>query len=266
MYFGNNGSMLCYDGSKWSGLEVEEIQTFWSVEVSKDGIIYVGGVGNFGYLEPDKKGVLKYVSLVPKIKKEDRNFKEVWSIHPTKNGVIFFTNDGIYNYENGEIIVTKPLNDKGFHKFYKVGKKFFVKNRGVGLLEYNNRSLVFLPNSEKFSDVPIDFIVNTNENYLIGTRSEGLFFYNINNQDLKPFVGALNDSLKKSRIYNAVKLKNSDIAIATQNNGIFFIDANLNLKEHINRRKNLIDNKVWYIYEDIDKNVWAATEKGISMI
>ena len=68
--------------------------------IDNKGKIYVGAVGEFGYLEPDKKGRKIYVSLTDKLKKEEKVFGEVWRLFTTSHGIYFMTKSKIFRYFN----------------------------------------------------------------------------------------------------------------------------------------------------------------------
>ncbi len=63
MYVGNNDGILEYDGSTWRFIGTEKSTAIRSLAINKKGTIYVGAVGEIGYLEPDSSGNLKYISL-----------------------------------------------------------------------------------------------------------------------------------------------------------------------------------------------------------
>jgi hypothetical protein len=56
MYVGNTYGVLEYDGAKWSLLRLQNGSIVRSMAISESGKIFVGGVGDLGYLEPDPPG------------------------------------------------------------------------------------------------------------------------------------------------------------------------------------------------------------------
>ena len=44
------------------------------------GTIFVGPIGDFGYLEPDQKGLMMFHSLLDKVPDEHRTFLDVWEV------------------------------------------------------------------------------------------------------------------------------------------------------------------------------------------
>jgi hypothetical protein len=63
MYFGNEKGILEFDGNSWRLIEVPYSLPVRSIAKDNKGKIYVCASSDFGYLEPDSKGRLKYKSL-----------------------------------------------------------------------------------------------------------------------------------------------------------------------------------------------------------
>ncbi len=78
MYFANNRGVLQFDGVNWNLVDTDALTR--SMAQDEDGVIHVGGQGDFGYLAPTETGEMEYVSLVDKIPEEHRAFADVWEI------------------------------------------------------------------------------------------------------------------------------------------------------------------------------------------
>ena len=62
IYVGNNDGVLEFDGERWRLIKVSNQTTVRSLTMDSNGRIYVGAVGEIGYLQADKNGVMQYVS------------------------------------------------------------------------------------------------------------------------------------------------------------------------------------------------------------
>ena len=89
MYVGNNDGVLEYDGERWRLIPIANQTTARSLCIDENDRIYVGAVGEIGYLDTDKVGTTHYVSLTSRLPFEDRKFSEVWRCFVTPKGVIF---------------------------------------------------------------------------------------------------------------------------------------------------------------------------------
>ncbi len=76
---------MIYDGVSWRVKGIPQFARVRSLAIDDEtGIIYIGGVGEIGYLEADEKGALKYKPLMDQLKEEHRNFSDIWEQLPLK--------------------------------------------------------------------------------------------------------------------------------------------------------------------------------------
>ena len=89
MYFGNGDGVLTYDGTNWNLITLPNQGTVFALAKDKKGKIFVGAMGDMGYLKPDSIGRLLYVSLLPLLKKDDRNFSLIRKVYTSAKGIYF---------------------------------------------------------------------------------------------------------------------------------------------------------------------------------
>ena len=110
MYFANQG-VLEFDGETWRTIPITNNSSVRSLSIDSLGVIYVGAVGEFGYLSPDDNGKLQYVSLLNLLDSTVKHFSDVWCTYSTKQGTYFLTNNFLYCYDGTKIKVwQKKLN------------------------------------------------------------------------------------------------------------------------------------------------------------
>src|SRR6056297_2190962 len=78
MYIGNGNGVMEYDGESFRLIEFPNKATTRSLAIDTNNRVYVGSVGDFGYLEPDSIGRTTFVSLVPEIEEKYHKFADVW--------------------------------------------------------------------------------------------------------------------------------------------------------------------------------------------
>ena len=88
MYFGNKG-ILEYDGNNWRTISVSNNSFVRSLDIDSSGTIYVGAIGEFGFLDIDETGKLHYVSLSSQLDSAKRNFSSVWCTNCIKDDVCY---------------------------------------------------------------------------------------------------------------------------------------------------------------------------------
>ena len=120
IYVGNSYGVLIYDGIKWSLIPVSNNSIVRSIAIGKNGVIYIGAVGEFGFLEPNEKGVLIYQSLLNKLPENERDFADVWKTYVTPEGIYFQTFTKLMCLSGDSIKLWKP--ETSFHL------SFFINN------------------------------------------------------------------------------------------------------------------------------------------
>ena len=277
IYVANQAGVLIYDGVSWRVMGVPNYTTVRSLAINDEtGIVYIGGIGEIGYLKPDKKGVLQYVSLKDYLEKEQRNFSDVWRTHVTKEGIYFNSFKFLFRWEpkGKQIKVWKPTkpNHNFIYSFIAKGQ-LLIQEEGVGLLHVVNDSLEVLLGDEKVADakeriymiVPYD-MANDTTTLLIGTRLKGFFLFDYDKKTVIPFPTKVDGYLKENIAYHGIRLSSDDFALATRQGGIVIMDSHGRLKYTFDNSSGLQNNCVYYIFEDNQGNLWLCLDNGISKI
>jgi signal transduction histidine kinase len=268
MYFGNNLGLLEYDGVNWKLDKIPGFTVIRSIDIAKDGKIFVGAVGDLGYFSPDSIGELKFHSLLQYLKPQNRNFSDVWSTYIKDNDVIFETYNYIFKWSmtNRKFNIIKP--EKSFHILFMVDSTFYVREWGVGLLKMVGNSLKLVPGGERFANeriyVMLPFPGEENE-ILIVTRTQGLFKFN--GKEFRPFKTEADEYLKKNLIYSpGAVLNDGNIILGTILGGSVIIDKNGNLVKTLNKAVGLPSNTTYWLMQDHSGGIWVASDFGLSRI
>ncbi len=269
LHFGNRSFVLHYNGVNWDATPTPLHGGFvTSLAADNDGNVYVGAGGEFGLLQPDEKGVLKYISLSDSLEFEDSFFGQVWKTMTYKDGVIFFAQEQMFYWEDNNITVIHP--ETTFHLAFVLNDKLFVRQRETGLMQYKNNELVLLPDGDIFKDYGVFgiFPVYDNNKYLIVTQEIGLYTYSFddNDKNIKPLETPHEDILNNSRIIGGTKLHNGNVALNTLNRGVIVIDPDGYIVDIIDQNKGIRDNDVKQVYQDRWNNLWLALQTGISRV
>ena len=88
LYFANVSGVKSFDGTTWRTLYRDIVST--SLEInSRNQQLFVGGVGDFGYISRATGSWGEWVSLLPQLQKHHQQFNTIWSISTTSKGVLF---------------------------------------------------------------------------------------------------------------------------------------------------------------------------------
>ena len=152
MYFGNEKGILEFDGVSWRNIEVPFSASVRSMAIDDSGKIYVCASSDFGYLEPDSLGQLKFKSLLDYLDEKDRNYGEMWDVITSSKAVYFKTKDKIFRW-NGKNI--KVWDSVYAFRLYNIDDKIYSRNQGTGLMVIEGDSLKLMPDGEYFADTGV---------------------------------------------------------------------------------------------------------------
>lgn len=264
MYFGNFSGVLEYDGSLWRTIPVSNQSLVRSLSIDSSGIIYVGAVGEFGFLSPGIKGDLEYHSLLGKLPDGFREFGDVWKTYSTPEGVFFQTFDYLFFYSKKGIKVFLPSNS--FHFSFYVNNRFFITDRGKGLMTIRNDSLVLAYNGDFFSDKrTYAMLPYGKDTFLTATREKGSFLLPAaEGSTIIPFPTQADAYLNQNQVYHGIVLEDGSYALATLRGGVVLIDKSGGLINILNKESRMQNENVKYIFSDQVGGLWMALDDGIS--
>ncbi|MCU0287482.1 MAG: ATP-binding protein, partial [Acidobacteria bacterium] len=265
IYFGNNAGLLIYDGITWKPIKIPN-NLVQSMAFAADGRIYIGGNGEFGYLAPDNKGFLVYVSLKDHFDQTYGELSLVWNTVATPDGVYFRTSNLFFRWNYEKI----DRYEKGtFRSLALCHDILLLQKSDVGLMKVDKNSMTLLPGGEAFDGkktwmlTPFD-PQNDPGSFLLGTWAKGLSIYR--NGTVTPFFTEVDNYLLENKISHGIRLSSGDFAVATTYGGIVILDRQGRLKYIFNKDHGLQDNTVKAIFEDYLGNLWLALSKGISRL
>jgi signal transduction histidine kinase len=270
IYVGNtDDGVLAFDGTTWRKIAIPNLSTVRALAADGAGRIYVGAVGELGYLAPDGSGRMRYVSLLDRIPPEDRDFKDVWRVFPTAEGVYFATYSRIFRLRDNRVIVWTPATS--FHKPFWARGSLLVREVDRGLMQLVGDRLVLVPGGERFATEKIYALLpwgapsaNTAGDLLIGTRTQGWFIFD--GAGYRPWITEADAALKRDGIYGAIWLADGTLAVATEHGGVSLLDGHGRLLQHLTKASGLPDDVVHTLFEDRQRGLWLGLNNGIARI
>jgi ligand-binding sensor domain-containing protein len=156
LYFANNEGVLLFDGLRWQNFKISETKPVRSVYIDSRNNIYIGVQNDFGVLQPGKNGLMAFQSLRKLLPADYGDFDDIWRIHELDGKIIFQTYQSFFIYENERIDVVRPTTR--FHFSFNINGRLFLHEPGLGIFEYADDELVWLPWSEELKDKEISEI------------------------------------------------------------------------------------------------------------
>ncbi|WP_207902876.1 hybrid sensor histidine kinase/response regulator transcription factor [Mariniflexile fucanivorans] len=109
------------------------------------------------------------------------------------------------------------------------------------------------------------FLVTTDNMLWIGTRGEGLFKVDFNNETLEEYLPN-KDGLSSNAILSLHEDSNKTIWIGTRGGGLNYYIEDHNSFKNFNKTSGLAPNTVAAIEEDSNGNLWMSTQEGLTRL
>lgn len=266
IYFGNDNGLLSYDGGNW---ELHNLPNNLSVKsifidaTNEDERIYVGSFEEFGYFESNEINQLIYHSLSHNIEDHQFHNDEIWNIHPFKDKLYFQSFATIFVYDGQQISLLNPYPAVLY--FFSAGEKMYAQLIDGGFCEFDGEKFHPINTQHLWKNDNVVSMLPYGEEWLLVTSKSGIFLFSDNKSILTPWPLATPDQIVMGTVNRAISLDNTYI-FGTLNSGIIAIDQDGKQIWHIDRSNNLINNTVLALFEDRDRNLWAALDNGISNI
>jgi signal transduction histidine kinase/CheY-like chemotaxis protein len=263
VYVGNNLGVLEYDGTSWRAIAISNKGTARSLAIGAEGRIFVGGVGELGYLAPDPTGAMQYVSLLDRVPAEDAAFADVWRTLVTDEGVYFQSVSRLFRWDGTRMRVWKPASR--FNRASVVDGRLYVPLPESGLTQLVGDEFRPLPGTARIGAEPHPVVLPFGGGrLLVGTRTDGLFVHE--NGALTPFPTEADAVLKGSRLYRGTVLPDGTFALSTTLTGLAIIDRQGHRLLVMDRSSGLRSDGVYYVEPDRQGALWLGLDSGIARV
>jgi len=272
VYFGNNeDGVLEFDGTSWNKIPITNNSIVRSLSVDTTGIIYVGAVGEFGYLAPDIKGKMQYNSLINNTP-DSLNIGDVWKTYTKNNEVYFCAGKNIIKFKDLELQKVYQDTSGAFISFF-IDNHLYVGNYWNGLKELQNDSISVVKGGEYYREKDIFVLLPINEKELfVGTMEHGHYLYNIQTGESRD-IATINKTFKKlskflneALLYNGIRLNNGDLVLTTVSNGCIIINKEGEIVYHFTKENGLGDVTVTSAYESKNGILWLSLFNSLSYV
>ncbi len=261
MFFANNNGLLQYDGINWQLFPLKNKTIARSLHITKEGRIYVGGQGEFGFFAPDDSGLLIFHSLVDLIPEPHNNFADVWRLIEVADKIYFTASYKVFVYDGQQIDV---IQDGAIDYLGTASGRIFINNEnGVG--EIVNNQIIALPGAAQLAkNILTDVIVREDASILFFTLDNGIFAYA--NEATRPYQKDGIDFFVNNKISSSDKLAEGKIAVGTPNAGLVILGTEGQFLFKLDRNNGLQNNHVISVFTDKSNNIWLGLNNGIDYI
>ena len=269
IYVGNDFGLLSFDGVNWklnplpNNLSVKSIFIDNSSDEEK---IYVGSFEEFGFFQKNEKNELIYHSLKHLIKDFMLYNDEVWTINKLENNIFFqtFSSYFVYNISDNTVKAEKPYPAPLY--FFTANDKLYAQFINEHFYVFDGSQFQLLLTRDKLNnDHVVSILPFKNELYLITTNS-GFFSYDLISKNLSRKETIIDNELKSETVNRVAMLSDSAFVLGTLNNGLYALKTDGTVLWRLNRDNGLFNNTVLGLFNDVDNNLWAALDNGVSYI
>ncbi len=261
MYFGTYGAVVSYDGERWRQYPLPGTWTR-ALTVGPDGLVYVGGGGMLGRLEPALlTGELQFVSLADRLPAAQRDFTSVWSA-ATSGPDLFFAIDGaLLGWRDNSFRVwpfpaQRPaLRPAGPRVFCHVGDQLlrwhegawqpFVRDARLGAV----RRLTALP-----ADTGILLALDNGQ--IFRATDEGA---------LSAWPTSDAAFLARAGIRNGLRLADGGYLLSTAGEGVVQLTAAGTVVRRLTDTSGLTNAATYGLGHAVDQHIWIETANGLSV-
>jgi serine phosphatase RsbU (regulator of sigma subunit) len=273
IYFAGTTNVFVYSGQFWETIPVKSGAATRQICLNPvDSLIYIGSVGEFGYLDRDKRGKWNFISLISQLTEEQRSFNDVWKVYPFQGYMYFQSSERIFKLEGRKITkVIEASQNHGFALSFISNGHFYVRQRNIGLMEIINDKLVPVAGGSVFGEVRVLSIIpfSKTEN-LILTGDQGFVRMSLQPDPVTKscFVKGTyftDEHLNKAGVLGA-KWINDSVMVVNSRAGIAIYSRDGKLKEILDKSCGLSDESIADVFLDREENIWLMHNSGISCI
>jgi len=261
LYFGTFGNVLSFDGERWRKFPVPGA---WirALTVGSDGLVYVGGNGVLGRLEPaPQSGLLRFVSLAEKLPPPHATFSTVWST-ASQGAVVYFAIDGaVLEWADGAFHASpfpdqRPaLRPAGGQLFCHVGDTLLLRHDRAWVPRVRDTRLNEARRLTVLPDGTGDLIIggDSGKIYRLAAGSSQLTDWPAATQLLQP-VG----------LRNGVRLPDGRLVLSTGGEGLLMVAPDGSPLLHLTRETGLAQTSTYGLTLARDGTLWIETANGLS--
>lgn len=269
LYFGNSSNVLEYDGRNWKKIPIVSGVAIRELCISKEGVIYAGTVGDFGYLKPLKNGEFKYESLTELIPATEKKFSDIWSVSEIGDAIVFQASENIYIYRNGKIEVVSPTTNTFASIAFDLNNALYFRERKIGLMKLSGNKISLIGQGEKLHNSAVIGMINYPSkkagSMLAFSVDEG--FYTIDEEagKIDRFPQTSEQVLLEVGVLGMQWFNDSTIVLNSRS-GVYFLNKKLEIINSISKQDGLADESVSSIFIDVQNEMWLCTNNGISKV
>ncbi len=258
IYVANKQGILVYDGTEWHTVKADNNKEINCLEVSEDGTVYVGGINAFGKLVTTKLGQTVYQSLLSNINtKGDHAFYGRILAHKDQ---LYVQNEHNIFVLEGDSLQFQIKSKAEIDGFFMHQNNLYANLEDIGLHIVKDQEFKPVQNGYEFSNKEIIQITDFAGKTIVVTKQNGIFEID-EEKNVLPLGAMKNYSFR-----SCLNIEDHLLSLGTNSHGLIVLDTDFNIVYEIGSEKGLIDASVRSQFLDREKNLWLATNIGLSKL
>jgi serine phosphatase RsbU (regulator of sigma subunit) len=265
IYIGHTSGILEYDGVEWSKIRTPDDQRPGHMATGSDGRVYAiirSGDREFGYLEPNEAGELKYISFAPLLDSLDTlGFLE--KVHNTPQGITYVGQEALVRVTSKDSLKVIPQENSILRSFLIYDKIIGITRNSYTMVQPDG-SQEEMPGGEEIRSTGIIFLTGDNADGFLGLTGRGKLYKISKDGDLTYLPNNMEDYLSENRVRTMELMPNGNIAVGTNAGGIVVLGRDGSLKNTLTKDKDgIVDNSTYATFMDSQGGLWVMTGNGI---
>lgn len=262
MLFANRKGISAFDGMEWKDIRIATIP--YSMQINPaDEKIYIGGDGNYGFIEKGDTDAYRYVSLSGNSEGSGVITKIIFS----DSVVWFYSDQSIIRYNLEAKKADLQLSAKQgfpFTGMFVTSRNTFINVMNKGLHRLESDTLFPIVTGYLTEKIDILFSLSYNEKLVLTGRSDGtlaLF------DGIKYYSYPINDKgyLVENILSEGIALGDTAYAFSTLEGGVLIVKKTTGKVLYtINNQTELPDDEVYAVGSDNSGGLWISHQYGLT--
>ncbi|MCD6566448.1 MAG: SpoIIE family protein phosphatase [Bacteroidales bacterium] len=278
MYFGNgDNGVLEFDGVNWRNIPISNNSMVLSLGIDDYGTVYVGAIGEIGYLQPGNTGDLYYESLINKIDTASRSFTTVLKTFFFEDHIYFCSLHLIFKYSpDTDSLTVIDIPGFGFKygfKSFPVNNQIYHGDHEAGLLILDADSFRVAKGGDYFNVHAIMGMIPSEDNKIwIGSYKKGIVSYDPETGNIEENIisADANNYIKERGLSQVIPLGNGRVGLATIDGGFLIVNNEGEIIQQFDKSNGLQDEMVFSSYvnhsQPSQSPLWLALDIGIAKL
>ncbi|MCF3649772.1 hybrid sensor histidine kinase/response regulator [Synoicihabitans lomoniglobus] len=261
LYVGNKDRVLAYDGQSWQSIPTGGL-FIRGLAVDATDRIWVGGVDELGYLEPDGAGSRRYVSLREHLPVNAEGLHQFFFTLALSHGVYFAGDGGLLRWHDNEL--TQLMTEKAH--IWAIDDELIASSPGLPLRGFNGESWrVLLANAEILDDWITFGAARPDGSQLLFTLRDGI--HHLHHGEATPWSTEIDAHLQKFVIRSGTVLSDGTIALRMRQGGTVLLSPEGKLLQHLSAENQSVPvTNTLGFGEGRSGDLWLTQNSGLARI